>query len=127
MSEEKNYWRGAEDCIRALKWIINNQENSLNLFGTDNVSEIICDEDATTIVTCVQNEINELSILNDIRVGDLVNIGREVDIILIKIDRRGRKVYGFDCYGNSYTAPIDKVRYTSVTYDNIRHFLGGDE
>ena len=125
--DEKNYWLGAQDCIRALRWLITRRKERMELFGTEYIAEIINDEDAETIVTRVQNEMNELSILNEIRVGDLVNIGHGVEIILIKIDPLGRRVNGFDKNGNYYTVPVEKVQYSPLSYDNIRRFLGGDE
>ena len=125
--DEKNYWLGAQDCIRALRWLITRRKERMELFGTEYIAEIINDEDAETIVTRVQNEMSELSILNEIRVGDLVNIGHGVEIILIKIDPLSRRVNGFDKNGNYYTVPVEKVQYSPLSYDNIRRFLGGDE
>lgn len=125
--DEKNYWLGAQDCIRALRWLNKSYEGRMNLFGTEYITEIIDDEDAETIVTRVQNEMNELSILNDIKVGDLVDIGHGVSIILIKIDSLGRRVSGFDKNGNYYTVPVEKVQYSHIHYDGIERFLGGDK
>lgn len=125
--DEKNYWLGAQDCIRALRWLNKSYEGRMNLFGTEYITEIIDDEDAETIITRVQNEMNELSILNELRLGDLVNIGHGISIILIKIDSLGRRVSGFDKHGNHYTVPVEKVEYSCIRYDAVGRFLGDKE
>ena len=124
-TKDNVYWLGADDCMRALRWICKNDTG--DLFGTNNLEEIIEDESAKTIITRVREEMDEQSTLNSIKLGDLANIGHGIEIIIIKIDRLSRRVDGFDKYGNYYTVPIEKVQYSHIHYDGVSRFLGGDE
>lgn len=126
-TKDNIYWLGADDCIRALRWLNKNYEAKMNLFGSEYIEEIVEDENAKTIITRVREEMDEQSALNSIKLGDLVNIGHGIEIIIIKIDKLSRRVDGFDKYGNYYTVPVEKVQYSHIHYDGVERFLGGNE